>query len=143
MSSRPNPFDDIERLLDRMSRQFDRAASDLGSELEPLVRSPVRIDLEDRGTEFVLHADLPGFERDDVDLRVTNDGVRVEATRATSAEEGRGTYLRRERARQSVSRSISLPERVDEDGVQATFDNGVLTVTLPKREDVGESIQIE
>lgn len=144
MSSRRNPFDELERMFERMSRQFDRTAEDFGSEFRPLVRDTVRIDLEDRDDEFVLRADLPGFEKDDIDLRVMGDSVRVEADQTESAGVETGTYLRRERQQRSVSRSVSLPESIEEDNTSAEFENGVLTVTLPKRErSGGESISIE
>lgn len=128
-----------------MSQQFDRAAEDLGTGLEPLVGDTVRVDLEDHDDEFVLRADLPGFETDDIDLRVTSDSVHIDARRTESSEIGdeEGTYLRRERHQRSVSRSIPLPDPVDEDGGEAEFSAGVLTVTLPKHDDEGESIQIE
>lgn len=148
MSSRRNPFDELERMFERMGRQFDRAAEDFGSGLEPLVRDTVRVDLEDRDDVFVLRADLPGFEKDDIDLRVTSDSVRIEARRTGASEiegdEAGVTYLRRERHQRSVSRSISLPESIDEDGARAEFTTGVLTVTLPKWDSGdGEPIRIE
>lgn len=144
MSSRRNPFDELERMFERMSRQFDRAAQDFGSELQPLVRDTIRVDLEDRDDAFVLWADLPGFDKDDIDIQVMGDMVSIEADQTASTEVETGTYLRRERQQHSVSRSIPLPESVEEDDASAEFENGVLTVTLPKRErSGGESISIE
>ncbi|WP_328766961.1 Hsp20/alpha crystallin family protein [Haloarcula nitratireducens] len=101
-------------------------------------------DLENRDDEFVLTADLPGFEKDDIDVRVTDRTLRLEAENAEETEEEEeGEYVRRERHRASVARSISLPEAVEADDISATFNNGVLTVRLPRSEPVTPGKQIE
>jgi len=137
MANGPNPFDEIERMFERMSRQFDRAAEDLEGGLEPLVGGSVRVDLEDRGDAFVLTADLPGFDSEDIDLRLSDGVLHVEATRETGSGSEAGSYLRRERQRHSVSRSVPLTDPVEEDAIDAEHSNGVLTVTLPKRDTAG------
>lgn len=142
-----NPFDDIERMFDRMSRQFE--------EFDPGTTQPggvgtsdVDVDLRDDGDAFVLTADLPGFETDDIDVELADDTLRLSATRETAAETRdldveSGRYLRRERSRQSVRRSVRLPEPVDESATSAEYRNGVLTVTLPKQEpEEGHDIPI-
>jgi len=97
------------------------------------------VDLADRGDEYVLTADVPGFERDDIDFRFADDTLyitaeyeRADREEADEAEETR--YLKSERERRTMKRSIRLPESVDEEAVKATYQNGVLTVTLPKAE---------
>lgn len=157
MSSR-SPFDELERMFERMSRQFDRAASELGAELEPFVSDAVRVDLADDGEAFVLTADLPGFDTDDIDLHVDGRRVSLEASRTETSETAledeaitadpdvdQPTYIRRERGQRTISRTLTLPEAVDEGSVEATYQNGVLTVTLPKRSgaDEGQSIDID
>ena len=129
-----DPFDEIERLFDRMSREFG---------VEDLARS-VPVDVEDRDATFVVTADLPGFGTDDVDLTLSNRTLRIAAEREEESEAGDADYLRRERHRTSVSRSVRLPEAVEEDGITATYKHGVLTVTLPKREgEGGQRIEVE
>lgn len=103
---------------------------------------PVRVDLEDKDDEFVLTAELPGFDEDDIDVRVTDRTLRLEAEHAEETEE-EGEYVKRERHRVSVARSISLPEAVEVDDFSATFNNGVLTVHLPKNEPVTQGKQVE
>ncbi|WP_255291591.1 Hsp20/alpha crystallin family protein [Natrinema sp. CBA1119] len=93
------------------------------------------IDLADRGDEFVLTADVPGFETDDIDLRLADDTLHITAERTKeSTEEENESYIRNERTRRSMSRAVQLPESVDEEAVEASYRNGVLTVTLPKTE---------
>lgn len=132
-----NPFEEIERMFDRMSDQFD-----------PLEGGPlggsVAVDVEDTGDALVVTADLPGYDREDIDVQLAGERLTLSADRSTTDEtDGDGTYVRRERRQRSVSRTIRLPEPVDEAGTEATYNHGVLTVTLPKAEaDDGHDIPI-
>jgi HSP20 family protein len=132
MAGRRNPFEEIEEMMNRMSRQFEEMG---GSDLSELAgrRGGTSIDLAERDDEFVVTADLPGFEKDDIRVSLRGDQLRIDAEHEEAREEGEeGRYLRKERRHQSVSRSVSLPDDVDEGSVAAQFRNGVLTVTLPK-----------
>jgi HSP20 family protein len=152
VSSR-NPFEEVERLFERLSRQFEEASRDWDAE-GPLAewRSGVEamaVDLVEHDGEFVVTVDLPGFDRDDVDVQVTDHTLTIEAEHEEEAtEEGdereEGRYLRHERRRESTRRSIRLPDAVDTGAVTARMNNGVLTVTLPKVDaDTGRSIEVE
>ncbi|WP_254829960.1 Hsp20/alpha crystallin family protein [Haloglomus salinum] len=147
MSSRPNPFREVERLFETMGRQFDDAAHMFEGE-GPLGRfaelDEMAIDLVERDDEFVVTVDLPGFERDDIEVTVTDHTLRIEAEHEAETEEEDDSYLRRERRHQSASRSVRLPGEVDRDAVAGTMKNGVLTVTLPKAEaEDAHTIDIE
>lgn len=134
-----NPFDEIERMFDRM-----------GSRLEPfeegVFEGSVAVDVEETDDAYVVTADLPGFDRDDIDVELAGDRLTLSATHTESeSEEGdedEGRYLRRERRERSVSRSIRLPEPTDEDAAEADYTNGVLTVTLPKESEGGSGQNI-
>ncbi|MFW5957365.1 MAG: Hsp20/alpha crystallin family protein [Natronomonas sp.] len=131
-----NPFDDIERMLTRMSQQFE------GFEPESFTES-IPIDIEDTGDSFVLTADLPGYQSDDIDVELAGESVSISATRDEETEEEGERYVRRERRHRSVSRSVRLPGAVDEAETEADFNNGVLTITFPKRDiDNGHSIPV-
>jgi HSP20 family protein len=102
------------------------------------------IDLVDRDDEFVATVDLPGFERDDVDIQVTDHTLRIEAEHEEILDEEEERLIRHERRHESTERSIRLPEEVDKEGVNANMKNGVLTVTLPKLEtEEARKIEIE
>lgn len=133
---RRNPFDEIEQLLDRVGREI---------EMEPFGATSAPIDLRDDGDAFEATVELPGFDKDDIEVTVNDTALVIEAEHAADEETETGTYVRRERRRASVSRSITLPDAVESDDVEATFSNGVLTVTLPKREasSGGHRIEIE
>ncbi|TYL39459.1 heat-shock protein Hsp20 [Natronococcus pandeyae] len=129
---RRNPFDEIEEMLDRVSQQVEEGMTGGGLQ----VPGSVPVDVADRGEEYVVTADLPGYDTDDIDLTLAEGTLRLEAHRAgkteTETTDESGRYLRRERTRQSVNRRIRLPDPVEEESVSAGYENGVLTVRLPK-----------
>ncbi len=105
----------------------------------------VPIDVVETDDSFVVTADLPGYEKSDIDVRLSGSTLVVSAERSAEEEEAEeGSYVRRERTRESVTRSVRLSERVDPSSTNASYNNGVLTVTLSKEStDSGESIPIE
>ena len=143
--SRRNPFEEIERMFERMNRQFSELSE--GSQLPAPTGGPqsVSMDVAEQDEKYVVTADLPGYEKADIDLSIADRTLRVSASREEGTDESdeEGTYLRRERRRQSVSRAITLPEEVAEDDASAAYNNGVLTVTLPKRDRSGDSRSID
>ncbi len=125
---RRNPFEDLEDVLERVSRQVEEGMTGGGLQIP----SQVPADVVDTGEEFVVSADLPGYETDDIDLTLTDGTLRLEASRTDDREVEEGEYLRRERSQQAVSRRLRLPEPVEEEAVAAGYEDGVLTVHLPK-----------
>jgi len=149
MSMRANPFDEIERLFDRLSRQFEEASRtwDSGESFDflPASAESMSVDLAEHDDAFVVTVDLPGYERDDVDVRVTDHTLTIDAETDESTEEGEPeSYLRRERRHRSLHRSLRVPEAVAPEDVTARMKNGVLTVTLPKQEtESAKTIKID
>jgi HSP20 family protein len=138
---RGNPFEDLETAIERVSEQFE-------DELDLAPNEDVPVDVLDREDEYVVLADLPGFDADDVDVTLSDGRLTVAAEREAAVvetEEETSRYVRRERAGRSVSRSVRLPESVDADGVTASHSDGVLTVTLPKKreDDDGHAIEVQ
>lgn len=89
------------------------------------------LDLLDAEDAFVLEADLPGIDEADVELTVSADGIRIVGTSHPSTD---GTFLVSERLPATYERSLVLPAEIDVDEVEAEFEDGRLTVTLPKVE---------
>jgi len=130
---RENPFEEIERLFDQFSTQSEPGAGLGGS---------VAVDVADAGDAFEVTADLPGYTSEDIEVTLPDPRtLRINATQET-AEQGEDDrrYVRQERSRRT-SRTVSLPDRIDEGGAEASYENGVLTVRLPKR-DVDEGTDI-
>ncbi|SDZ79161.1 HSP20 family protein [Haloplanus vescus] len=141
-----NPFDELDELFDQMQRNMERATRMWESEaLESTLpgAASMNVDLEDQSDAFVLTGDLPGFETDDIDVRVKDRTLHITAEHDESSEESEGEYVHRERRRTSVERSVPLPSPVDTEGVTASYNNGVLTVRLPKSEPDSDGTPID
>jgi HSP20 family protein len=92
------------------------------------------MDLVETQDGFVLKADLPGMGEGDVNIELENNVLTISGERKTEHEAQHEGYYRLERATGSFSRALSLPEGIDHEAVAANFDNGVLTVRIPKPE---------
>lgn len=136
------PFRDLVSLQDRMNRLFDDSfrgttrgvAPDddwaLGGSWAPAV------DIFEHEGKIVLKAELPGVDTKDVDIRVENNILTLRGERKLDADVTRESYHRVERAYGAFQRSFTLPSVVDTDKILAEFKDGVLRVTLPKREEL-------
>jgi len=127
-------------MFEEMNRGLEAFDSDL--------TQGVPIDLLERDDELVVVADLPGYDKDDIDVRLSGTTLTIAAERSSESEiesdDEDGTYVRSERSGETVSRSLRLPDRVDESETEARYENGVLTVTLRKAgAGEGESIDID
>lgn len=96
-----------------------------------------RVDLVNNEKEIVLKADLPGIDKDDLDITVTNDVVTLKGERKSGETTENECYYCQESSYGSFERSIPLPDKVLSDEAQASLKNGVLTLTLPKSEPQG------
>ncbi len=142
MSRKPTPFDEIERLIERMSEQFQDVEQWSG--IESAWPGRLKVDVEEFDDTFEVTADLPGFETEDIEVELVDDQLRIQAeTETEEAEEEPGRYVRRERRERAVDRRVTLPGGVEEDEVEATFTNGVLTVTLPRAAESEDAHQID
>ncbi len=92
------------------------------------------MDLVETEDDFVLKADLPGLGDGDVKIEVEDNVLTISGERKSEREEGKDGYYRVERASGSFRRSLTLPEGVDPESVQANFERGVLEVRIPKPE---------
>jgi HSP20 family protein len=118
------PWTSLETEIDRL---FDTALGNFAGNDAGSARFPVNV-YEDEGHTYV-RAELPGVNREEVNVEIVDGYLNIAATRKTPASEGK--------PEESVSlrRSLELPEQVQADQISAAYENGVLTVTLPKRED--------
>ena len=92
------------------------------------------VDVEDRGKDFSVSADLPGFNKEDVNIEINDDSVTIHAKKTAAEEEKNKNYIRRERAAQSFYRRIELPEKVKTDDAKASLNTGILEIILTKKE---------
>jgi HSP20 family protein len=93
----------------------------------------IRIDVQESGPDYIVHADIPGVRRDDI--QVTIDGNQVSLTAEIRQEDRKiedGKVLHSERYQGAVTRSFKLPVEIDQAAAKARYQDGVLTLTLPK-----------
>ena len=93
------------------------------------------VELVDKGDDVVIMAELPGVNKDEVELTVLGDTLTIAGEKKLPAE-GDVTYIRHERPHGKFRRLINLPHSVDQDKISASYKDGILTVTLPKAEEV-------
>ncbi|GGL65618.1 Hsp20/alpha crystallin family protein [Sporolactobacillus putidus] len=108
---------------------------------------PFAADVQDKRDAYEVKVDLPGFSKENIHVDYDQGVLSIEATREQETNEKAedGSFIRKERASGSYTRRFML-DRVNEDGIKASFKDGVLQVTLPKKEDVqkpGKFISIE
>ena len=134
-----DPFRDLANLQERMNRMFEESHRGLGRanpEDWALGGSwaPV-VDIYEHEGSIVLKAELPGIESKDVDIRLENNVLTLRGERKYDNEVKQENYHRVERAYGSFSRSFTLPSIVDQEKIKAEYKDGVLELTLPKREE--------
>ena len=143
-----NPFElmrELATMQERMNRiwgnLYDRGTEDVTS--RGTWRPAVDI-FENDSREIVLKAEVPGLKREDIDLTVENNTLTIRGERRREADIADDRYHRIERQYGPFSRSFTLPATVDATGVRAEYRDGMLTVTLPVREDArSRQIQVE
>jgi HSP20 family protein len=95
-------------------------------------QNPMPLDVSETDAAYIVHADVPGFTREQISLEIEKGVLTIRAQAAQEKQDEGTTFHRRERRTRSVARQIALPEGVQEDGVSADLADGVLAVTLPK-----------
>ena len=164
--TRRDPFGEIEELLERMGREFEELGGTLDTPGGPQLSGArdVAVDVIEDDESITVLADLPGFDDEDIEVELREDSLSIAATReeerdvevaaadaadaadaddADDAADSDVRYHRRERRSRSVSRRVPIAEPVERGGATASYDNGVLTVTLPKRSGSGGGHSID
>jgi HSP20 family protein len=141
------PFRDLVTIQDRMNRIFEDAfrVQGRGGEEDWLGGSwAPPVDIYEHDGNLVLKAELPGIDPKDVDVRVENNVLTLRGERQFDSEVKRESCHRVERAYGTFSRSFTLPNVVDTQNIKAEFKDGVLRVTMPKREEAKpKQIQVQ
>lgn len=137
-----NPFGSLRKQIDTLFEDFDKGF------LEKAGSFNVRSNVSETDDAICITVELPGIERDDIDISVTGSQITVKGEKKSEkdekGEEDGRKFHRVERSSGSFRRSISLPFEIDADKVQADTKDGVLTVTIPKPpKAVTESRKVE
>jgi len=94
-----------------------------------------KIDIIDHDNDIEVQAALPGVKKEDLDVTINNQTLTIRtSTKEEKKKEEKGKYFRREITRGEFQRTVSLPDNVDDTNVKAAFNDGILTITIPKTE---------
>lgn len=132
-----DPFRDIARFdpfrdMDELFRDFTPSML-RGTDSMPRMR----MDVTETEQEYMVKADIPGAQKDDIKVAINGNQVSVTAEMKQEQSSGSGGTLRSERYYGQLHRSFVLPQEVDDDKAEAKYENGVLQLTLPKRIGTG------
>jgi HSP20 family protein len=155
--STARPFELMDRMSEEMDRLFDRFARNVGfpsqswlsrggfgSRAREGAWSP-RIDAVQKDDRFIVHADLPGLKRDEIEVELTDDALTIRGERRDAHNEERGGYYQSEREYGQFCRTIPLPPGVISESAQASFRDGVLEITMraaPSEANRGRKLEI-
>src|SRR3989454_5510387 len=132
--TRWEPFRRATSLQDQINRVFKDVLERTGEESSLTAWAPA-VDIYETEHELVLKADLPDIDPKDLDIRVENNILTIRGERKFEKNVNEENYLRVERSYGSFTRSFTLANTVNSEAIKADYQNGVLTLTIPKKEE--------
>jgi len=132
-----SPFEEMDRWFDnyfsrRWLHPFRLARPDWGDLAMPFEGKMPRVDVVDRDDEIIVKAEVPGVDKKDLDISVTENSVSIKGNTSHEEKEEKGDYYRCEMSSGSFARVVPLPADVDAEKARSKFKDGVLELTLPK-----------
>jgi len=132
--TRFEPFRGVTTLQDQINRLFNEAFDRTSDEANLTTWAPA-VDIYETEHELVVKADIPEIKPEELDIRVENNILTIRGERKFEKKVSENNYLRVERSYGSFSRSFSLANTVNAEAIKADYKNGVLTLSIPKREE--------
>ncbi|HEX5503252.1 MAG TPA: Hsp20/alpha crystallin family protein [Thermomicrobiales bacterium] len=131
--SRWDPFREMLSLREAMNQLLESSFVRPGGGAQGASQAQgLPLDVHEQGDTYVVTAALPGVKPEDIHIDVLGDTLTIRAETSQDTERNQGGYLLRERRRGAIQRSITLPTALDADNVDADYEHGILTITLPK-----------
>jgi HSP20 family protein len=132
---RIDPYRELSTFQDRLSRVLGSSFGRTERDDETLAAWVPPVDIAEEKDRILITAELPGFKDNEISITTENGMLTISGERKFEKEENGKNYHRVERAYGRFARSFSLPNNVDRERIQAKFQNGLLQIDLPKRED--------
>ncbi len=131
------PFREVSRLRNEMDRLWDDYFGSGRRALRPMEEDWMpAVDVSETGDKITIKAEVPGMEAKDIEIAMVGDTLTIKGEKKLEREEKEENYHTVERSYGSFTRAMKLPATVEADKVEASYKNGVLTVVLPKKEEV-------
>lgn len=135
--TRWEPFRDLISLREAMDRLFEESVvRPRTGELAPQRMGNLAVDMYQTDEAVVVKTAIPGVDPEDVEISITGDTLNIKGETRVEEEVEEEDYVCRERRYGAFSRSLTVPVAIEADGAHAEFEDGVLTLTLPKAEEV-------
>jgi HSP20 family protein len=131
--------DDIFNQMQDMIEEFQNKGMNLATEFT----GHMPIDVREEDGNLIISADLPGVQKEDIDIKADGQNVQISAEASAEVKEENEKYLRKERSSRRFRRTVQWPKKVDEDTIAAEYSDGVLEITAELEEDEGTEIEIE
>ena len=131
--------DDIFNQMQDMIEEFQNKGMNLATEFT----GHMPVDVREEDGNLIISADLPGVQKEDIDIKADGQNVQISAEASAEVKEENEKYLRKERSSRRFRRTVQWPKKVDEDTIAAEYSDGVLEITAELEEDDGTEIEIE
>lgn len=131
---RKDGIDDIYDQMQNMMNTLQKNTLDL--------MRGVPVDIEEDEDSYTLTADIPGVQKEDIDLKADEETLSIAAETSEELEEHNEKYVRRERSQRTFQRTVMWPSKVEPETIEANYEEGVLKVTAEKQEDDSKDIEI-
>lgn len=143
-----HPFEDLRHEIDRLFEDFGRTgwlSSLRGVNVEPLFRARTwnmpAVDIAEKEKSFEVTAELPGLDPNNVEVTLRNGNIVISGEKHEQSEESSKDFYVKERQYGSFERAFPIPDDVDTSKIDATFKNGILNVTMPKKAEAQKPVQ--
>ncbi len=130
------PFREMMSLREAMNQLFEQSVLRPGSYTSEGAGLGAPVDVYETDNNVVLKAAVPGMKPEDLDVTITGEVLTIKGELKPEESSGKRNYIRQERQYGAFCRQLTLPTAIDANRVTATFENGILTLEMPKREEV-------
>ncbi len=130
-----NPFSALDTFRGEVGRLFDDFSRSVSERGEGASTFYPRVDIKETKNDYIFSAELPGVEKDDVTISLHENTLTIKGEKKSEEKKENDYYYHVERKYGTYRRSFILPTKVNTDNIKAAFKDGILTITLPKKEE--------
>lgn len=134
--------DGVEDVFDQMQNFIDQFQN-FGKDMASTFTGAVPVDITEEDDRITVRADLPGVEKEEINVKADEEKVEIMAESSQEVKEENEKYYRKERSSRTFQRTVAWPKSIDAESIEAEYEDGVLTVTAEVAEEDGRDIEIE